>query len=238
MRTAVFGTACVALLAVLALAILAAARLDIGPNYVWKAAAGVILIAAMVIAQAPRHHPFSTFGPANQITMARAVIVALLTALIGEPPATTTTTAVATAASLAALLLDGVDGWLARRSRMVSAFGARFDMEIDALLILVLAILVWQYERAGAWIVLAGLLRYLFVAAGWLLPWLRRPLEPSVRRQTICVIQIAGLLLALAPIIPAASAAPLAAIALGALAYSFLVDTVWLWRSHGREQVA
>ena len=43
--------------------------------------------------------------------------------------------------------LDGVDGWLARRSGIASAFGARFDMEIDALLILVLAVLAWRSAR-------------------------------------------------------------------------------------------
>ena len=32
---------------------------------------------------------------------------------------------------------------------MASAFGARFDMEIDALLILVLAILVAEFEKAA-----------------------------------------------------------------------------------------
>ena len=45
--------------------------------------------------------------------------------------------------------LDGVDGWLARRRGMSSAFGARFDMEIDALLVQVLAILVWRYGKAA-----------------------------------------------------------------------------------------
>ena len=63
-------------------------------------------------------------------------------------------------------LLDGVDGWLARRHRIASAFGARFDMEIDALLILALSVLAWRHEKAGAWVVASGLLRYAFVAAG------------------------------------------------------------------------
>ena len=36
-----------------------------------------------------------------------------------------------------ALILDGVDGKVARRTRNASAFGARFDMEVDAFLILV-----------------------------------------------------------------------------------------------------
>ena len=52
-------------------------------------------------------------------------------------------------------------------------------MEVDALLIMVLAVIAWQYGKAGAWIVLAGAMRYLFVAAGCLWRWLECPLPPS-----------------------------------------------------------
>jgi phosphatidylglycerophosphate synthase len=135
------------------------------------------------------------------------------------------------AASLLVTALDGVDGWLARRARISSVFGARFDMEIDALLILVLSILVWRFGKAGAWVIASGLLRYAFVAAGSVWPWLRAPLPPSRRRQTICVVQIAGLTLAIVPGIEPPFSTALAALALVTLAGSFLVDTVWLWRA-------
>ena len=42
--------------------------------------------------------------------------------------------------SSVALALDGVDGQVARRTRTVSALGARFDMEVDAFLVLVLSV--------------------------------------------------------------------------------------------------
>ena len=41
-------------------------------------------------------------------------------------------------------LLDLVDGWVARRTGTASPFGARFDLETDAALILVLSWLVWR----------------------------------------------------------------------------------------------
>src|SRR5262249_50514749 len=129
--------------------------------------------------------------------------------------------------------LDSVDGWLARRTRMISAFGARFDMEVDAFLILALSVLAWRHGKAGAWILASGLLRYAFVAASWIWPWLNRPLFPSLRRKTICVVQITGLILALLPQIPSPSSAVIAALSLGALSYSFLVDGVWLWLRRG-----
>src|SRR5439155_607224 len=78
--------------------------------------------------------------------------------------------ATAVAASTIATVLDGADGWLARRTRMESAFGARFDTEVDALLIQVLAVLAWRWGKAGPWVLVSGLLRYLFLLSGWLWP--------------------------------------------------------------------
>ena len=176
-----------------------------------------------------QHHPFARFGAANQITTVRAILVALVAGLVGEPRLAAVAVA-AVAASVAVTLLDGVDGWLARRNRIASDFGARFDMEIDALLILALSVLAWRHEKAGAWVVLSGLLRYAFVAAGAIAPWLRGALPPSRRRQTICVIQIAALTLVMLPAVQPPLSTLLAAAALATLAASFLIDTVWLWR--------
>jgi phosphatidylglycerophosphate synthase len=193
--------------------------------------AGVVLAAIMMLARrsARAHHPFPRFGPANQVTMVRAFLVAIVAGFIGEPSPMGAGWIIASTA-VVATLLDGVDGWFARRTGMASAFGARFDMEMDALLIQVLAILAWQYGKAGPWVLVSGLLRYLFVAAGWVMPWMREPLFPSVRRKAICVVQTVGLILTiLPPIVPPASEW-LAAVSLAALVYSFLVDTLWLWR--------
>jgi phosphatidylglycerophosphate synthase len=129
-----------------------------------------------------------------------------------------------------AVALDGVDGWIARRTRTASAFGARFDMETDALLILVLSALVWRYGKAGGWVAASGLMRYAFIWAGAVWPWLQRPLEPSRRRQTVCVVQIAALLAALLPWVEHPASALIAAAGLSVLAWSFLVDILWLWR--------
>jgi phosphatidylglycerophosphate synthase len=129
-----------------------------------------------------------------------------------------------------ALALDGADGWLARRLRATSRFGARFDLEVDALFLLVLALLAWQAEQVGAWVIAIGLLRYAFVAAGWLWPVLRADLPPSLRRKAVCVLQGAALLACLLPPVAADLAAALAAAALAALALSFAIDVAWLIR--------
>ena len=161
--------------------------------------------------------------------MVRALITSVVAGLIGEP-ATDGVAAAAVIMGSIVTFLDFFDGWFARRTNMSSAFGARFDMEVDALLIQVLAILVWAHGKAGPWAILSGLLRYIFVAAGWLWPWMQRPLFFSQRRRVICVVQIAGLVLALAPAIVPPLSAILAAVSLAALLYSFLADTLWLWK--------
>src|SRR5262249_9546245 len=105
-------------------------------------------IAATALSGLRAHHPFPRVGPANVVTTIRALFVSLVAGLIGEEPSAWLASA-AVAAGSVATVLDGVDGWLARWTGMASAFGARYDMEVDALLIMVLAVLVWEHGKAG-----------------------------------------------------------------------------------------
>jgi phosphatidylglycerophosphate synthase len=129
-----------------------------------------------------------------------------------------------------ALSLDGLDGWLARRTSTESAFGARFDMESDAALLMVLSVLAWRADQAGVWVLGIGLMRYAFVAAAWAWPWMNGELPPSMRRKVICVVQGVALLIALAPFTPAVLGAGVLAVALATLTWSFAIDTGWLAR--------
>lgn len=175
-------------------------------------------------------HPHARFGPANRVTLVRMGAVALTAALIGEtlPRAPIDTMPAAAwwlviAATLTALL-DAVDGWLARRSGLASGFGARFDMETDAAFTLVLCALVVQAGQSGVWILASGLMRHAFMAAAFAWPWLNGPLQPSKRRQTVCVVQITTLIVCLGPIVPPLLASTLAAISLALLTLSFAID--------------
>ena len=127
-----------------------------------------------------------------------------------------------------ALLSDGVDGWAARRSGMASDFGAHFDMEADALFLLVLSMLVYATGDVGAWVMASGALRYAFVLSGYWWPQLAMPLPPLWRRKAICVLQFTVLIVALAPIVPAAAAQMLCLGGLALLGYSFAADLIWL----------
>lgn len=179
----------------------------------------------------PRRYNLAQFGPANYVTLVRAILVVLVAGSLGRPATDALLWLVIGVTTLSALL-DGVDGWLARKTGTVSAFGARFDMETDAALILVLSILVWQHDKAGAWVLLCGLMRYLFVAAGWLLSWLAQPLRSTWRGKAVAVTQVVGLNVALAPIIPPPLSATVSAVTLAALTWSFAIDVRYLSRKH------
>ncbi len=194
-----------------------------------KALSVFAIILLVALSRRRAYHPFPSFGPANAATTARAALTAMVCGCIGEPHSAAVAAGSVTAGAAAAIL-DGVDGWLARRTNMTSAFGARFDMEVDALLILALSVLVWRYGKAGPWVLASGLLRYVFVAAGRVWSWLRAPLAPTPRGRAICVAQIVALLVALLPTVPPPISVPVAAVGVAALVYSFTVDTLWLWQ--------
>jgi phosphatidylglycerophosphate synthase len=206
---------------------IAAAWLGVDVAYPATAAAIAAAMLAAIVRVAGHRHPHARFGAANGVTTGRVALVALVGGLIAVDAGSPGLWLAVVLASIEASL-DGVDGWLARRTGLRSEFGARFDMETDALLILVLSILVWQHGKAGGWVLACGLMRYGFVAAGWVLPWMARPLRSTPRGKTVAVGQIVGLIVAVAPIVPAPYSALMAAVTLAALVWSFAVDIVWL----------
>jgi len=97
------------------------------------------------------------FGIANSFTLFRLVVLLILAfyhtelnnwiiALIG----------------LLILIGDGIDGYLARRFQETSEFGEFFDKETDAYFLLLLCIIAVFKQQLWNWVVLLGLLRYLF----------------------------------------------------------------------------
>ena len=201
---------------------------DLSEAYVWHALGLYAGLAALVLATVPADLPGRGLGPANRVTLGRAMVALPVAALVGQP-------AIhndgghwwVIVLSTAVMVTDGFDGWTARRTGTATPYGARFDMELDSVLMLALSLLVALSGKVGAWVVAAGLPRYLFVAAGWLYPPLAAPLPPSRRRQTVCVVQGIALLVALGPIIPSPAAAAAAFLGLAALVYSFGVDVRW-----------
>lgn len=214
--------------------VVAAAWFAVGRDWLaeTQAAAGFVAYvgtAVLVMRAIGGHRPHERFGPANALTLARGAAGALIVGLLMGPLGASQMGFAATAAAVV-ILLDGVDGWIARRRGIESTFGARFDMEVDAGLIVALCALLVANGKVGAFVLVAGLARYLFVAAGRLVPRLAHPLPASDRRRAICVVQGLTLALAVAPVTTPLWAGVLAAMAVLVTIYSFTVDVVWLMR--------
>ncbi len=114
---------------------------------------GALSLLAFFVLQRPRMPRFFGVGAANFVTLVRLLLVALCAV------------ALPTWWSFGlVLVLDGLDGLLARRLKEETEFGAHFDMETDALLVAVLS-LASVLHGAPLWVLTAGALRYVLVVA-------------------------------------------------------------------------
>ncbi len=226
------------LLPLLAVSFATCRMLALPTSHMLLAVAPYTALGALLLAKLPPGHHGPGLGPANRLTLARATLVLALVAPAVSPgvfPGAGYWWMVGL--STVALVLDGFDGPVARRTGTESAFGARFDMELDSFLLLVLSALVWRSGKVGSWVLLVGGLRYFFVFGGLLWPLLRGALPPSLRRKVICVVQGIVLVICLAPVTRPAAASALAASALLLLTYSFVVDSWWLARRAGSREL-
>ncbi|MFE6611927.1 CDP-alcohol phosphatidyltransferase family protein [Amycolatopsis sp. NPDC057786] len=169
-----------------------------------------------------------SLGPADAVTLGRSGLVGCVTALVVDT-AGREIAAMVVLASIA-LVLDAVDGQVARRTGTASPLGARFDMEVDAYLILILSVVVAQ--SLGPWVLTIGAMRYVFVAASRLWPWLNAPLPPSMARKTVAAVQGIVLVVAASTILPLWVGFVVTLGALALLTWSFGRDTWWLLEQH------
>lgn len=191
------------------------------------AVAGYGVGAIFALATMRKGHPHLGLGTGNILTVLRmGLVAALLAPLVGIA----LPWALVVVATLA-LVLDGFDGFFARREGQVAAFGARLDREVDSALALILALNVWVAGVFGPLILLIGLPSYAFMAVGRFVPWLRGPLPESFARKLVCVVQVAALIALNAPFWPTWGIVPVVAGVAGALLWSFGRDTLLLWRS-------
>ncbi|MEU3140813.1 CDP-alcohol phosphatidyltransferase family protein [Nocardiopsis alba] len=211
------------------LAVLTAAP-GLGP-WGWTVGALYALSAVGLLVAAMRRHRRWPLGPADLVTLTRIVLIGGVTALVvdGGPAWALVTLAVP------ALALDLVDGLVARRTGTASAFGARFDMEADAFLILVLSARVASF--LGPWVLVIGAMRYLFGFASWAAPWLRGPLPPSRARKAVAAAQGIVLTAVASGALPEPVSVIVVAMAAAALSWSFGRDVVGLWRERSHRTV-
>ncbi|HEY0248259.1 MAG TPA: CDP-alcohol phosphatidyltransferase family protein [Gryllotalpicola sp.] len=218
-------------LAPLAVAVLCAAAVTgiwLGsglPLIGWTAALAYLAVCNVLLLTALHRRRARRFGWANLVTATRSALVAIITGLVVVSFLAPISVPLLLGLIAPALALDAVDGWVARRTGTATELGARFDMEVDAFLLLVLSTYVAQ--ALGLWVLAIGLMRYAFVAAGWALPWLRGRLPPRYWRKVVTAVQgiaLAGAAAGLAQPLDAL----LVGVALALLVESFGRDVVWL----------
>ena len=167
--------------------------------------------------------------PADWVTLTRAVLIAGVAGLVADSFSRPVSITALVTLSTVALVLDAVDGQVARRTGTATPLGARLDGEVDAFLILLLSISVSR--DYGAWVLAIGAARYALLLAGWLIPWLAAPLPPRYWRKVVAAVQ--GIVLTVAASgVPVRLAGMIAvAAALLLLAESFGRDVIWLYRT-------
>ncbi len=135
--------------------------------------------------------PTGHFGSANVVTTLRlgGVLGLLLTAGALPLPGTGIL-------GLLILVLDGLDGWLARRDGLEGPFGALYDVEVDSVLVTALPLALHHaglIPRALVWV---GAWHYLYVLAPLVVP---TPVGRAPRTRfgrTIYALMIGSFLLA------------------------------------------
>ncbi|MFY1687362.1 CDP-alcohol phosphatidyltransferase family protein [Plantactinospora sp. WMMB782] len=198
----------------------------------WLAGSAYAVVTWLLLGYGMRRSGVPTLGAANQVTLARAILVGGVTALVAASFRSPVPVGLLVAVAAVALALDWVDGQVARRTGTTSALGARFDMEVDAFLILVLS--GYLAQSLGAWVLAIGALRYVFVAAARALPWLRAALPHRFSRKTVAAMQGIVLAVASSGVLPGTLAYASVGLALALLSWSFGRDVGWLWRARHR----
>lgn len=206
------------------LAVLAALGLSLPAAWVGLAC-GAVLCAAVTHGAAATDH--DALGPADLVTLTRATLACAVAALVADPSPGPAAAGLLVPLTIVALVLDAVDGRVARATATMSRFGATFDGETDAFLILVLSLHV--APEYGWWVLAIGAARYAYFAAGRVWPWLRGPLPPRYWRKVVAAVQGVVLTAAAANILPASVSYAALVAALALLAESFGRDVVWTW---------
>jgi phosphatidylglycerophosphate synthase len=192
----------------------------------WLAGVAYGSVLCGLLSLALQRAGMTRLGWANAVTFGRAILTGGVTAMVFTPgtPAVLLVTVAAVA-----LAMDGVDGQVARRTGTTTALGARFDMEVDAFLILVLSIVT--AAEYGWWALAIGAFRYVFVAASWAMPWLNAPLPPRFGRKVVAAQQGVMLAVVASGLLPTWLAVFALAVALGSLTWSFGRDVAWLYQA-------
>jgi phosphatidylglycerophosphate synthase len=182
--------------------------------------------AATALLAAGRIRSGQSILPADWVTLTRALLSAGVAGLVADSVDRPLPVPALVVLSCVALVLDGVDGQVARRTGTVTPFGARFDGEVDAFLILALSVAVSR--DYGGWVLAIGAARYVLLVAGWGVRWLAAPLPSRYWGKVVAAVQGIVLTAAVSGVLPRPVGMVAVGVALVLLAESFGRSLVWV----------
>jgi phosphatidylglycerophosphate synthase len=181
------------------------------------AVVGAAVLVVFTSMHRGRYTASGRFGAANGITALRVLLVVALCAPGSVGP-------LSSGAVTFFLALDGLDGRIARTPpSTASDFGARFDMETDALFVLAFGVKLLEVGRLAPFIIVPGVLRYVYAGAIALAPRLGEAPRSRLAR-VIAGIMMLSLAVSACPLEPLFR--PLAVVATSLIVFSFARSTL------------
>ncbi|RQG95999.1 CDP-alcohol phosphatidyltransferase family protein [Natrarchaeobius chitinivorans] len=203
-----------------------------GPSLAFLALVGSALVLESVLVfltidriQERGSRPFTL---ATGVTLGRGAAAAVLAGFVVAPSPTGVLAWVPALLFAVAAALDAVDGMVARRLDEVTDIGARLDVEMDALVVLVGSLVAVAGDGAALAFLAVGIARYLFVAGLW---WRRRrglvvsELPSNRLRRPLGALVMVCIWLAILPVLSATLTRPLSIL----VAVPFLANFCWDW---------
>ena len=191
----------------------------------WFLGASVISVIAWVLWHRKQWQIFGLLGGvANALTGIRWLGIAMLVSFCQQLHPY-----LILALGILVLVLDGLDGYYARKYQTTSEFGDVFDKEADAFFVLAFGVIIVALNLASSWVLLPGLLRYGYVIV---LAYVDKPPAPvgySFRRRFVGMWMMGTLL---APfVVPTWMYIPGLIAAIAMILYSFAIDLRGSWNS-------
>jgi hypothetical protein len=209
--------------ALVILLVVLTAAIGLGPAG-WLAGLAFAVLGWAALADGRRRFGEPPFTPAGRMTLARAVLVGGVAALVVETTDPRPDPVMAIVALAAATLVLTAVG--ARVARPADEFDTRFAAEVGAFFVLVLS--AFASTSLGVWVMAIGLAHYVFAGAGRVAPWLRAPLPPNRARAAVWTVQGTVLTAVATGLLPGPVAVVVTGLALVALVGSFAQDVRWL----------
>lgn len=147
---------------------------------IWAVTVSIVFYLGLNYQTWSQMHPVG--GYANQVTLIRFVLLLFTLAM-----QSVLNVYVFVALVVVVMIADGIDGYLARKYDQASAFGEVFDMEVDAFLALSISYLIWLDHHEVWWVLIAGLLRYVFALLYRMIGWQRRK-RPSMPESKVFAV--------------------------------------------------